>query len=81
MFSQPQREGRRDPQAEAIEAIQKLSPKPIAGPAAKSHQNLPGAVLAVEQMRDPPDSQDPENQPVKANGRQISMPMSTGIAL
>ncbi len=58
-------QGKRDPEAEAIETIQQPTPRAIPGPAAQSHQQVPGAVLSVEQVRHSPYAKNAQEQPVE----------------
>src|ERR1019366_4988187 len=60
-----QRHRNGDPEAEAVEAIQKPSPEAVSEAAPQAHQEVPWSVLRVQQMSHAPYAKHSEDEPIE----------------
>jgi hypothetical protein len=81
VVSQPPGERRRDPDAQAIEAVEQRAHEPVAGKPAEAHQQIPWSVLRIQKMSNAPDCKDTEREPVKAHRRLIVSAFGTRPAV
>lgn len=60
-------EGGRDPEAQAVKAVEQAPPEAVAQGAPEFHDQIPGAVLGLEEVGNPPDAEDAEDQVVEVH--------------